>query len=296
MNEISIKAYAKINLGLDVLRKRADSYHDLRMIMQSIALHDKLRLTKLDSEGIRLSVDSEELRSDEENIAYKAAKLMLDTYSLAGGIHIELSKFIPMQAGMAGGSADAAAVLRGINTLYNLGLDKAVLMELGLKLGADVPYCICGGTMLAEGIGEVLRPIKAIRNCSIVIVKPYVSVTTKEAYQGLRLELMPACEHPDIDKIIESIERDDVYALGRELKNVFEYSIREEYPEIDIIKRNMCTLGACGSLMTGSGSAVYGLFVDEVAARSCYGYFMHGEGKEFAKQVYLSSVQEAWEV
>ena len=213
MDEISLKALAKINLGLDVLGKREDGYHEVRMIMQTIHLYDRVEIKKTKSPHIHVETNLFYLPSDENNLVYKAAKLMKTEFKIKEGVRITLQKFIPVAAGMAGGSSDAAAVLVGMNRMFNLGLKQSRLMELGLKLGADVPFCVMRGTALAEGIGEKLTALPPMPKCPILIAKPAISVSTKHVYEQLRLTEMT--EHPRIDLLIENLKKKNLKGLRK---------------------------------------------------------------------------------
>lgn len=274
MNELTIKAYAKINLGLDVIRKRSDGYHDLQMIMQTINLYDTLTFEKTEDPTVQLSVNLSILPSNENNLVTKAAQLMMDTYKLDHGVKIQLNKHIPIAAGLAGGSADAAATLKAMNILFGLGATTQELMELGVTLGADIPYCILEGTALSEGIGEKLTPLNAIPPCHIVIVKPNVSVSTKYVYQNLHLD--HTTKHPDIPGIVQAIQRNDLQGIVSRLGNVLETVTVPKHPKIEDIKHEMIQLGADGALMSGSGPTVFGIFTQYAAAKHCYDVFKEG--------------------
>ena len=266
MDSICLKANAKINLGLDVIRKRQDGYHEVRMIMQMLSLHDQVTIEKTDEPGIMLSTNLSFLPCDERNIAWKAARMMQEAYGLTGGVRIRLEKRIPVAAGMAGGSTNCAAVLKGMNELYGLGLDTKALMEIGVKLGADVPYCIMGGTALSEGIGEILTPVSPMPACHILVAKPPFSVSTKEVYEGLRLDQLK--EHPDIDGILRALETGDLCGVTDRLANVLETVTMVRHPEIGQIKNLMLEAGAMGALMSGSGPTVFGIFNSRPAAEA----------------------------
>lgn len=266
MERMQKKAYAKINPVLDVLRRREDGYHELRMIMQTVNIYDTLELVKCES-GIRLTCDTGLLPCDDGNIVYRAARLMQETFSLKEGIEIHLTKKIPMAAGMAGGSADAAATLHGMNELFDLKLTTEKLCELGVKLGADVPYCIMGGTMLAEGIGEKLTALPPMPECRLVVAKPDFDVSTKYVYENLHANLLK--EHPDVDGMIAAIRANDLEAVATCMENVLETVTVRKYPQISELKNLMCNMGALNALMSGSGPSVFGLFTDEKAAEDC---------------------------
>ncbi|MBE5937964.1 MAG: 4-(cytidine 5'-diphospho)-2-C-methyl-D-erythritol kinase [Lachnospiraceae bacterium] len=259
----SINAYAKINLGLDVLNKRADGYHNLKMIMQTIDLHDTLTFTVSDGEGISLECDKSYLSCKEDNLVVRAAKLLMNRYNIHKHVDIFLNKNIPIAAGMAGGSTDAAATLIAINHLFNLGLDKKKLMEYGVTLGADIPFCILGGTALSEGIGDILTPLSAPVDAHILIVKPDIDVSTGFVYGNLKLD--DNTPHPDINSIMEVLST-DMKKTGERLGNILETVTIPAYPIIDCIKECMNNNGAVTSLMSGSGPTVFGLFDDENTA------------------------------
>ena len=255
-----LRALAKINLGLDILRKREDGYHEVRMIMQTIQMYDVLKMKKVKKPGISLSVNYPYIPSDERNLVYKAAKLLMDEFQVKEGVDICLEKFIPVAAGMAGGSSDAAAAMVGINQLFKLGLSERELMDRAVNIGADVPYCIMRGTALAEGIGEKLIRIAQIPDCFVLIGKPGISVSTKMAYESLQLDKISS--HPDIDGMIRDIENGDLLTMTEKMGNVFEPGIIEKYPVIGEIKDLMEDNGALKAMMSGSGPTVFGIFDD----------------------------------
>ncbi|MCF0133025.1 MAG: 4-(cytidine 5'-diphospho)-2-C-methyl-D-erythritol kinase [Blautia sp.] len=256
-----LRALAKINLALDVLGKREDGYHDVRMIMQTISMYDVLEIEKAGTPGIHLSVNLPFIPTDERNLVYQAAKLLMDEFDIKEGVKIHLEKFIPVAAGMAGGSSDAAAAFVGINRIFRLGLREEELMERAVKVGADVPYCIMRGTALAEGIGEVLTRLDPLPDCGILIGKPAVNVSTKQAYGNLRLD-DSAWRRPDIDGMIRDIQEKDLYSMISKMENVFEPGIIREYPVIRDIKNQMEENGALKAMMSGSGPTVFGIFDD----------------------------------
>ena len=253
-----LRALAKINLGLDILRKREDGYHEVRMIMQTIQMYDVLEMKRVRKPGISLSVNYSYIPNDERNLVYKAAKLLMDEFQVKGGVDIHLEKFIPVAAGMAGGSSDAAAALVGINRMFQLGLTKRQLMERGVQIGADVPYCVMRGTALAEGIGEKLTSLPGVPMCYVLIGKPGINVSTKTAYENLNLEGIG--KHPDIDGLIGAIRNNDLYAMASRMENVFEPGIIRQYPVIGNIKNLMEEKGALKAVMSGSGPTVFGIF------------------------------------
>lgn len=256
-----LKALAKINLALDVLRKREDGYHEVRMLMQTIQMYDTLDIEKKAEPGITLETNLPYIPNDEGNLVYRAAKLLMDEFHVEEGISMKLEKTIPVAAGMAGGSSDAAAAFIGVNKLFNLGLSKGELMERAVKIGADVPYCIMRGTALAEGIGEKLTKIKSVPHCYVLIGKPGIGVSTKEAYGNLN----PAgiTEHPDIDGMMKDIENGNLYQMVEKMENVFEPGIIKNHPEIQEIKDLMEANGALKAMMSGSGPTVFGIFDDK---------------------------------
>lgn len=282
-NEIKLRAMAKINLGLDVVRRREDGYHEVKMIMQNVRLYDDIVIVKKSAPGISIETNLKFIPVNEDNLIYKAAKLLMDEFDVKEGVSISLHKRIPVAAGMAGGSTDAAATMVGINRMFNLGLSKKQLMERGVKIGADVPYCIMRGTALSEGIGEILTELPKPPKCKVLIAKPGISVSTKFVYTHLVLNENTV--HPDIDSMIESIKENDIYGVASKLGNVLETVTIPEYPIIQDIKNKMVEMGALNSLMSGSGPTVFGLFDDEEAAKRCY-----KEIKEsgIAKQVFLT--------
>ncbi len=255
-----LRALAKINLGLDILRKREDGYHEVRMIMQTIQMYDVLEMKKVKKPGISLSVNYPYIPSDERNLVYKAAKLLMDEFQVKEGVDIRLEKFIPVAAGMAGGSSDAAAAMVGINHLFKLGLSEKDLMDRAVNIGADVPYCIMRGTALAEGIGEKLTRIAQVPDCYVLIGKPGIGVSTKTAYESLQLDKIQS--HPDIDGMIRDIENGNLLAMTDKMGNVFESGIIGKYPVIGEIKDLMEANGALKAMMSGSGPTVFGIFDD----------------------------------
>ena len=267
MDEIKMRAYAKVNLGLDVLRRREDGYHDVKMVMQNIDLFDKICIKKNAGRGITMRTNLAFLPTDGSNLACKAARLLMDEFDIDSAVYIDLYKFIPVAAGMAGGSADAAAVLYGMNKMFELGLSLEELMARGVKLGADIPYCLMGGTVLAEGIGEKLTKLKPFPDCYFVVAKPPFSVSTRFVYENLVLD--SHTKHPDIDGILVAIEQGDIYGVADRLENVLESVTAKEYPDIGGIKDRMKECGALNALMSGSGPTVFGIFDDEQKAETC---------------------------
>ena len=282
MREIKLKARAKINLGLDVVQKREDGYHEVRMIMQMINLYDRITLRRSTEPGIRVTTNLPYLPVNEDNLVYRAAKLLMEEFKVTEGAEIELQKYIPVAAGMAGGSSDAAAVMVGVNRIFHLGLTKKQLMERGVKIGADVPFCIMRGTALAEGIGEVLTPLPAMPHCSLVIAKPKIHVSTKFVYGNLKANELK--EHPDIDGQVQALREGSLEQLVAKMGNVLETVTVPAYPVIDEIKRTMLKNDAMGAMMSGSGPTVFGIFEREERAQEVC-RLLKKEGA--AKQVYL---------
>ncbi len=306
MNKLTMEAPAKINLGLDVLRRRPDGYHDLRMVMQTISLKDELVLTKTEEPGIFLTVEREceeenrppyaatgtgegtqpdgsgasagetiaraesafeELPADNKNLAHRAAELLLREFPQPGGVRIALKKRIPIAAGLAGGSTDAAATLLGMNRLFDLGLSLPELQKRGVTLGADIPYCLMKGTALAEGIGERLTPLPKAPACHVLLAKPDVSVSTAWVYQNLHLT--EDTVHPDIDEMTRCLAEGNLTKLCACLGNVLETVTIPAHPVIARIKAQMREAGALGALMSGSGPTVFGLFDSREKAEDC---------------------------
>lgn len=296
IRHLGLKAYGKINLGLDVLRRREDGYHDVRMIMQTVGLYDKIDIYLKETPGIEIVTNLFYLPVNENNLVYKAAKLLMDEFHVSHGIRINLKKFIPVSAGMAGGSSDAAAVLFGVNKMFQLGLSRKELMERGVKIGADVPYCVLRGTALSEGIGEILTPLPDMPQCQVLIAKPAVGVSTKFVYDNLNLEGLKACDHPDIDGIIEAIKGHNIHQVSQRLGNILETVTIKEYPVISQIKEKIKELGAVNALMSGSGPTVFGIFVSPKAAENAYEELRYGESKNLVKQVYLTNFYNTKEV
>lgn len=282
---LTLKALAKINLGLDVTGRRENGYHDVRMVMQTIYLYDNVTICKTQEPGIQLETNLGYLPVNEENIAYKAAKMLMDEFAIQEGVHITLDKHIPVAAGLAGGSSNAAAVLVGMNRMFQLGLSQKDLMERGVLLGADVPYCIMRGTVLAEGIGEILTPLPPLPKCYILIAKPGINVSTKLVYE--KLDSHEIEDHPDIDGIIDGLKEQDIKKVAARLGNVLERVTIEEYPIIEKIKNVMKQEGAINAMMSGSGPTVFGIFEERRLAKAA-----QQKIKEMgiAKQVYVANV------
>lgn len=288
INRLELNAYGKINLGLDVVRRREDGYHEVRMIMQTVNLHDKILMERSSEAGVHTETNLPYVPDGEGNLAYRAAKLLADEFHITDGVHIRIKKYIPVAAGMAGGSTDAAAVLVGMNRMFGLGLTRRELMKRGVKLGADVPYCILRGTALSEGIGEILTVLPPAPQCHIVLAKPQVAVSTKAVYGNLRVnELLPK-EHPDIDGMAAAIKKKDLDGVITRLGNVLETVTIPEHPEIVKIKTIMLENGADGALMSGSGPTVFGIFKDKAAAEKACEVLNQAEEGRLTRQVYLT--------
>ena len=301
---ISKKAYAKVNLSLDIVGRREDGYHLVRMVMQSLDIADDLVFERLDTPKIEVLLngnvgDGSEMNSeatsgdknlgrvplDEDNLIYKVARLMLEQHVWKrqpdAGVRITLTKNIPIAAGMAGGSSDAAATFRGMNELFELGLLDQDLMEMGVALGADIPYCIMGGTALSEGIGEVLTQLPPLLDCYFLVAKPPISVSTGEAYGGYdrlisELEEMEEgsarrkVKSPDVDGQVDAIYSGNLQGVADRFLNVLEYVTAENHPEIKELERIMLEGGAINSMMSGSGPTVFGIYDSLEAAEASY--------------------------
>lgn len=268
MNTISLNAFAKINLGLDVVRRREDNYHEVRMIMQTIRLYDKLTIQMIEQDEIQLETNLSFLPTNENNLVYKAANLLKEHYKIKTGVHITLEKHIPVAAGLAGGSSDCAAALVGLNRLFYLNLTKRELTKHGVTLGADVPYCIIRGTALSEGIGEILTPLPPTPDCFVLIAKPPIHVSTKFVYENLNVDALE--RHPDIDGMLSSIKEGNLLGIASRMENVLETVTIPEYPVIGQIKEIMKKCNALNSLMSGSGPTVFGLFEKREDAEKAY--------------------------
>jgi 4-diphosphocytidyl-2-C-methyl-D-erythritol kinase len=266
MNKIYQKAYAKVNIGLDVLRRRTDGYHEVRMIMQTVDIFDELIIEKREQAGIELQTDNSKLPLDGNNLVCKAAELLFRERNITEGVKITLTKRIPIAAGMAGGSSDAAAAMRGLNELFEMGYSISQLQQLGVTLGADIPYCIAGGTMLSEGIGEILTPLPAPPACHLVVAKPDIDVSTGFVYGNLHADSLDY--HPDIDGMIEALKNGSMKGIADRLGNVLETVTVKEYPVIDRIKETLRAEGAENALMSGSGPTVFGIFGQKETAEA----------------------------
>lgn len=285
MYEMRLKALAKINLGLDVLRRREDGYHEVCMVMQTLSLYDRIIIRKLEQQEIQVKTNLFYVPENENNLVYQAAKLLMDECGLKQGIYIDLQKFIPVAAGMAGGSSDAAAVLYGMNRMFRLNFSQQRLMELGLKIGADVPYCVMRGTALAEGIGEKLTPLAPMPNCKVLVAKPPICVSTKFVYENLKLDKTTV--HPRIDLLVEGLREGNLKKIASHMGNVLESVTIPQYPVIAQIREEMLHYGAINAMMSGSGPTIFGLFEDEALAQKAYQSLREGS---LAKQVYLTGI------
>ncbi len=282
MGTFEIKAYAKINLGLDVVRRLENGYHEVKMVMQTVGIYDVLSFEKIE-EGIVITTNSGELPTDDNNLIYKAARLMKERYNIEAGVRIHLEKNIPIAAGMAGGSTDAAATLKGMNELFQLGCTQQELMEIGVKIGADVPYCVMGGTALAEGIGEKLTALVPAPACFLLVAKPDINVSTKYVYE--HLDAAGVEKHPDIDGMVKAIEDGSLQGVLERMENVLETVTIPAHPIIDTIKNRMKELGALNSLMSGSGPTVFGVFTEKEKAQEAYELI---KKENLAKQVFVT--------
>ena len=278
---MKIKAYAKINISLDIVGKReSDGYHLLRMIMQNIDLYDEVSVVK-QAEGITLTCNKSYVPTDSRNLAYRAAMLFKERYDINEGVHIDIIKNIPVSAGLAGGSTDGAAVLKIMNKIFDINASDEELMEIGLQLGADIPYCIKGGTALCEGIGEELTSLKPFKDKIVVLVKPGFGVSTKEVYKAFNLEKVRI--HPKTEELIEAMQRDDLYYVANNMKNLLENVTLRKHNVLIKIKEDMNRYGAVGSMMSGSGPSVFAFFDDMLKAQKCY-----EKMKEIYKEVFLT--------
>lgn len=288
MDRLELKALGKINLGLDVLGRRENGYHDVRMVMQTVYLYDRIIMKKSKTPGIRLETNLYYLPVNENNLAYQAAQMLMDEFHIEEGVSIQLDKHIPVAAGMAGGSSNAAAVLFGMNRMFSLGLSQKELMERGVKLGADVPYCIMRGTVLAEGIGEILTPLSPMPKCYVLIAKPAISVSTKMVYE--KLDSHEIEDHPDIDGILAGLKAGDLKKVAGSMGNVLERVTVDAYPVIDQNKKMMIKEGALNAMMSGSGPTVFGIFEEKATARKAADAIRDAR---LTKQVYVTNIHNA---
>ena len=278
------RAYAKINIGLDVLRRRADGYHEVKMIMQTVDIYDELVLERRKEPGIELRMDNSDLPSGGDNLICRAADLLFREKKITEGVNISLTKRIPIAAGMAGGSADAAAALRGLNELFDMGYSLKELQALGVGLGADIPYCLAGGTMLSEGIGEILTPLPAPPAAHLVIAKPDINVSTAFVYGNLHADRL--AWHPDIDGMIAALQKGDLDGITGRLGNVLETVTVKAHPVIEQIKELLRKQGAENALMSGSGPTVFGIFKEKETAERAAEAVERGR---LAKQIFVTT-------
>ena len=264
MDSCTLKAYAKINIGLDVTGKTDNGYHLLKTVMQQVDLYDVITIERAEK-GIDFSCDSPDVPSDDTNLAVKAAKLMTETYGIKEGVKINLNKNIPVAAGMAGGSTDGAAVIIGMNKIFDLDLTMQDMIDTGVKIGADIPFCIQGGCAIAEGIGEKLRELDNRTEMYTLIAKPPINVSTVHVYKSLKWQEVT---HPDMDRVIKGIMAGSMDDIVAGMGNVLESVTCSEYDIINELKKSMMDLGASGSLMSGSGPTVFGLFKNKEEAMS----------------------------
>ena len=286
MDKIKLKAYGKVNLGLDVVRKRQDGYHDLRMVMQTVDVYDDVSIEKVDNTG-DIAVQSSTLKipNGKDNLAYMAARLLFDEFNIRQGINININKRIPIAGGMAGGSSDCAAVLKGINMMFDLGLELDELMVRGVGLGADVPYCLLGGTAVAEGIGDILTPLPAPPDCFVVIAKPPISVSTAFVYNNIKPDKIK--RHPDITGLAEAVRDGNLKKMSELMENVMEEITIPSNPVIQEIKDVMLDSGALTSLMTGSGPTVFGIYDNNISAKTTVEMLRR---KKITEQLYLTTM------
>ncbi|MCD6436624.1 MAG: 4-(cytidine 5'-diphospho)-2-C-methyl-D-erythritol kinase [Clostridiales bacterium] len=277
------KSQAKINLVLDVKRKLENGYHEVDMIMQKIDLYDEVHIKTI-SNGIKIESDCVYLPTDSRNIAYKAAELMIDKFKLKSGVYIYIKKNIPIAAGLAGGSTNAATVIQGINEIFEIGLSQNDMMSLGSSLGADVPFCFMSGAARAKGIGAELTPVKGLNNGWLVLTKPNLSVSTKDIY----MNLLPKDykNHPDIEGMIKALEDENIYVISEKLSNVLENATFRLYPVVEKSKKTMKSFGAKGALMSGSGPSIFGLFSKLSQAKSAYKNFSRINNQTFLIKLY----------
>ncbi|MEC0205421.1 4-(cytidine 5'-diphospho)-2-C-methyl-D-erythritol kinase [Paenibacillus lautus] len=273
------KAPAKINLMLDVLHKRPDGFHEVEMVMTMIDLADRLEMSEQKRDTIIITSQAGYIPLDEKNLAFQAARLIKERYDVKKGVHIHLDKKIPVAAGLAGGSSDAAATLRGLNRLWGLGIPQQELLALGAELGSDVPFCVTGGTALATGRGEILTPIPNPPQCWVIVAKPPINVSTAEVYGRLRSEQIQ--RHPSAERMVEALTLGSFQQMCQSLGNVLEEVTLKMHPEVQQLKEGMLKLGADGALMSGSGPTVFGLVSKESKVARIYNGL-----RGFCKEVY----------
>lgn len=271
MKYITKQAYAKINIGLDVLRRLENGYHEVQMIMHSVKLSDELNFEKNGSGKATMTSTDKTIPEDGRNLIIKAANLFMETYQIKDGVHIELNKRIPHAAGLGGGSADAAVTFLALNEIFEVDASLEELQKLGVKIGADVPYCMMGGTALAEGIGEKLSKLPDLPECTVLLVKPKIAVSTPHVYQTL--DATNIQNHPDMQGMLDALERQDLKGICKKLGNVLELVTVAEYPKLQEYKEKMMEYGALGSLMSGSGPTVFGIYETKEEAEIAAKYF-----------------------
>ncbi len=272
LDSLRVRAHAKINLYLDVIGKRADGYHELETVFHSIDLHDVIIICRRDRQGITVHCEHPEVPCDESNIVYRAAQSLSDTVGGFGGVEIQIHKRIPVAAGLGGGSANAAAVLHGINQLFSLGLPQDTLMQLGVQLGADVPFCLLGGAALGHGIGEILTPLPALVNVPLLLLNRGVAILTANVFKNLHFFLT---NEKKVGIIIKTyVEKGDVVGISENLYNLLEVPVFSKYPELATLKTELAKQPGCsGALMSGSGATVFGVMEDIAAAQQAESHF-----------------------
>ncbi|HEY4599885.1 MAG TPA: 4-(cytidine 5'-diphospho)-2-C-methyl-D-erythritol kinase [Cerasibacillus sp.] len=273
------KAPAKLNLSLDIIKKRDDGYHDVEMVMTTIDLYDRIELTPLRNNQIEVTLWSQFVPNDERNLAYQAAKVFKEKYNINKGVHIKIDKCIPVSAGLGGGSADAAAVLRGLNRLWNVNVSMAELAHLGATISSDVSFCVYGKTAVARGRGEKIEPLPDPPPCWVILAKPDIGVSTRTVFQQIELEKL---HHPNTEDVIHALHTGDFIKMCQHLGNALEDITMRMYPEVKRLKEKMIKAGATGVLMSGSGPTIYGLVEQERKAKRIYNG-MRG----FCKDVFL---------
>ncbi len=287
LNSLKLKAYAKVNLALDVLRRRPDGYHEVKMVMQNLDIYDELEFTVVERDSteteITLTTNKEGIPTDDRNLICKAINLLFEEYNITSKINVNLIKNIPAEAGMAGGSTDCAATLKAVNTLYDLGLDEEALMRQGVKLGADVPYCVMARTALSEGIGEILTPVTGLSDCLVLVAKPPVNVSTKMVYTNLKLD--EVSNHSDVDGMVNALENKNISAVADHMENLLETVTVKLHPEIEELKNIMKDMGALNAIMSGSGPTVFGIFTDKIKINAAA---KHIQDKGLSKEVFVT--------
>lgn len=290
MDELELSAHGKINLSLDVLRRRPDGYHEVKMIMHTVGLYDSIFIKRERERGIRMECNLPSLPTNEENLMVKAAKTLMEEFSIREGLRMRLVKRLPIAAGMAGGSSDAASVFHGLNQIFHLGLSTEELEKRAVKLGADIPFCLHKGCYLSEGIGEKLCKLSPLPPCTILLVKPAFSLSTKLIYENLHLENISSKDHPDVDGMVERLEMGslkEICALGGNLLEKVSISLR---PEIQELKNRFLKEGALLSLMSGSGPTVFAIFQREERAKAekILQSLHSGEYKDFIENAWIT--------